>query len=300
MSFITALALAVAVIPGRASAPPEATTTSQTQLGRIGHHHFKIATHSKEAQRRFDRGLTLAYAFSHYAAEQEFRRTVVADPNCAMAWWGIALVNGPHINFPIVPPDKAAAAWEALAKARALTSRSTPLEQDLINALAARYASPQPEDRSSLDTAYAAAMRDVWRIHIDNADAATLFAEAAMDLHPWDLWNADGPQPWTPEILTALECALRTDPKHPGANHLYIHAVEASAHPERGVAAADRLRALVPGAGHLVHMPSHIYMRVGRYDEATEANVRAVAVDREYIAKAKPDGMYPMMYYPHN
>src|SRR5439155_4791281 len=135
----------------------------------------------------------------------------------------------------------------------------------------------------------------------DDLDAATLFAEALMDLRPWDLWTLDGrPQPGTAEIVATLESVLRRDPAHPGANHYYIHAVEASAHPERGIASADRLRALVPGAGHLVHMPSHIYMRVGRYDEATEANVRAVAVDREYIAKAKPDGMYPMMYYPHN
>jgi tetratricopeptide (TPR) repeat protein len=260
---------------------------------------MKITTASAEAQSAYDRGLTLAYAFAHYAAEQEFRRALRADPDCAMAWWGIALVNGPHINFPAVTPEHAATAWEALGQAKARAAGATLLEQALINALAERYANPQPDDRRALDQAYAEAMRQVWRASPDNADVATLFAEAVMDLHPWDLWTKDGPQPWTPEIVATLARGLEFNPRHPGANHLYIHAVEASPNPEKGVAAADRLRTLVPDSSHLVHMPAHIYARVARWDDAAAVNREAMKADAVYRA-AYPRPGFCAMYMAHN
>jgi len=194
---------------------------------------MKITTASAEAQNAYNRGLTLAYAFAHYAAEQEFRRALRADPGCAMAWWGIALVNGPHINYPLVTPERAAKAWEALGQAKARAARTTPLEQALINALAERYANPQPEDRRPLDEAYANAMRKVWEAYPTDADVTALYSEALRDLHPWDLWTTDGPQPWTPEILATIERALELNPRHPGANHFYIHAVKPHLIPKR-------------------------------------------------------------------
>ena len=266
----------------------------------LGNHRFKITTGSRAAQRAFDRGLTLAYAFSYTAAEDEFRKAAAADPQCAMAWWGVALVNGPHLNFPLVPPDKARTAWEALTKARALAPKSSGREQALISALGKRHASPQPENRRPLDEAYADTMRNVWQSHPHDADIATLFAESMMDLRPWDLWQLDGkPQPGTHEIVTTLERALALNPRHPGANHLYIHALEASPAPERAVAAADRLRQLVPAAGHLVHMPAHIYARVGRWDDSATANLRAMKADSDYRARHPQPGFYAK-YMAHN
>jgi tetratricopeptide (TPR) repeat protein len=266
----------------------------------LGSHSFKITTSSRAAQHAFDRGLTLAYAFSHAAAEDEFRQAAAADPHCAMAWWGVALVNGPHINYPLVPPDRAQTAWEALTKARALAPQSSGREQALIRALGKRHASPQPENRRSLDEAYADTMRNVWQAHPQDTDIATLFAEAMMDLRPWDLWQLDGkPQPGTDEIVATLERALTLNPRHPGANHLYIHALEASPAPERAVAAADRLRSLVPAAGHLVHMPAHIYARVGRWDDSAIANLRAMQADADYLARHPRPGFYAK-YMAHN
>jgi tetratricopeptide (TPR) repeat protein len=266
----------------------------------LGTHHHPVTTRSPEAQRWFDQGLRLVWAFNHDEATRAFREAARLDADCALAWWGIALAAGPNYNDP-GNADRDRRAYEALAKALALRTKVSEPERAYIEALANRYTKEPPPDRKALDAAYADAMRAVARRYPDDLDAATLFAEALMDLRPWDLWTLDGrPQPGTEEIVATLESVLRRDPSHPGGNHYYVHAVEASLHPERGEAAADRLRTLVPGAGHLVHMPSHIYMRVGRYAEAREANVRAVAVDRAYLAKAKPDGMYPMLYYPHN
>jgi len=269
------------------------------RLEHLGTHTFKITTDSRAAQRDFDRGLNLAYSFGHYAAEQEFRHALKADTNCAMAYWGIALVNGPHINFPLVPPDKAAAAWDALVQAKRLAPRCSPLEQALIQALASRYANPQPEDRSPLDSAYASALREVWHAYPRNADVATLFAEAAMDLHPWDYWTNGLPQPWTPEIIDALESALRLDPKHPGANHFYIHIMEASPHPAKALASAKRLPALVPDSSHMVHMPAHTYSRIGQWDAAADANRKAMKVDVRYRAVFPRPGFYAI-YMAHN
>ncbi len=299
--FLPSLILTVAVLAGlSARAEPPPGKPSMKALPNLGRHGFRITTTSPVAQRCFNRGLVLAYGFGHYAAEQEFRAALAADPRCAMAWWGIALVNGPHINFSVVPPDHAKTAWEALAKARGLAPGGTRLERGLIDALSARYANPQPEDRAALDVAYAAAMQALLPAFPQNAEVATLAAEAAMDVHPWDLWKPDGsPQSWTPEIVRALERALRIDSSHPGANHLLIHALEASRHPERALGAANRLRGLVPDASHLVHMPAHIYARVGRWKDAAQVNRDAVQADGRYLAAYPDPGAYAI-YMAHN
>ena len=206
-----------------------------------------------------------------------------------MAWWGIALANGPHINNPIVPPERAKAAWEALTKARELSLKASEVERELIEALGKRYADPQPEDRQPLDEAYAAAMREVHRRHPDDADIGALFAESMMDLRPWDLWTPEGqPQPGTDEIVATLEAVLAKSPNHPLALHLYIHAVEASPQPEKANDEADRLRDLQPGLGHLVHMPSHIDVRQGRWVKSIETNQKAAASDRR-VSRAVAD-----------
>jgi tetratricopeptide (TPR) repeat protein len=295
-----ALAAVVITVTMTAVVHAAGAAAGSSPTSNLGNHTYRITTASPDAQRAFDRGLTLAYGFNHKAAEREFRKAADLDPSCAMAWWGVALVNGPHINFPLVPPDRAKTAWDALSRARKLASRAGETERALIDALSKRYAESQPEDRRPLDEAYANAMREVWRAHPRDADVATLFAEAMMDLRPWDLWDVEGkPQPGTEEILATLTKALLIEPLHPGANHLYIHVVEASPNPRRGLASAARLRNLVPGVSHLVHMPSHIYARVGQWDDAVEANVRAVEVD-SVGRKADPSpGLYAM-YMAHN
>jgi tetratricopeptide (TPR) repeat protein len=290
--------LAAALLGGCAHDRP-VKSTALSDLPDLGRYHFKITTSSPEAQRRFDRGLTLAYSFGHTAAETEFQKALAADPKCAMAYWGIALVNGPHINFPLVPPEKARKAWEALVKAREFAPGTSPLEQAFIAALGHRYADPQPEDRRALDEAYAAAMAEVWKRFPQSADAAALCAEAAMDLHPWDLWKEGAPQPWTPPILETLEAALKLDAKHPGANHYYIHAVEASPHPEKALPSARRLAGLVPDASHMVHMPAHIYARVGDWKGAAQSNRDALKADQIYRAAYPKPGFYAM-YMAHN
>ena len=293
--FAFAFALILCLCPASAGA----ATDGKAALNHLGDHTFKVTTSSPKAQQAFDRGLDWAYSFGHFAAEQEFRKALAVDPECAMAWWGIALVNGPHINFPIVPSAKAAKAWEAVTNAQQLASHGTPLEQSLIAAISKRYANPQPEDRAPLDQAYADALRAVWKAYPQNADVACLFAEAAMDLHPWNYWSAGKAQPWTDEIVSALETALRLDPQHPGANHLYIHVEEASATPGQALRAADRLRKLVPDSSHMVHMPSHIYARVGRWEEAALANRNAMKADARYRSVFPRPGFYAM-YMAHN
>ena len=269
------------------------------RLTQLGSHSFHVTTHSAEAQRAFDRGLNWAYSFGHFAAEQEFRAALAADPDCAMAWWGIALVNGPHINFPLVPPDKAVKAWNAITNAQRLAAHCSPLEESLISALAKRYANPQPADRAPLDQAYADAMREVWKANPDNSDVATLFAESVMDLHPWNYWDKGKAQPWTGEIVETLETALRLEPKHPGANHFYIHISEASATPERALVAARRLRNLVPDSSHMVHMPAHIFIRVGQWEDASMASRNAMKADVRYHAAFPRPGFYGQ-YMAHN
>lgn len=268
--------------------------------GNLGTYHRKIQTGSGLAQKYFDQGMVWAFAFNHDEAIRSFEEARRLDPNCAMASWGIALCNGPHINNPVVPPDRGRAAVEALARATALAAKSGPVEQALIKALAARYGDPPPEDRTAYDAAYAEAMAVVWERFPNDPDVGALYAEALMDLRPWDLWTETGrPQPGTPRILKTLERVLEMAPRHPGANHLYIHVVESSPNPERGIAAANRLRDLVPGSGHLVHMPSHIDVLTGSWAKAADQNVKAIASDRAY-RKESPDQGFYQLYMIHN
>ena len=269
-------------------------------FGNLGSHHRVVSTKSAEAQRWFDQGLVFAFAFNHDESIRSFREAARLDPSCAMAWWGVALANGPHINNPTMDPEHSQAAWEALLKARALEPGAMPVERALIEALSKRYVEKPPEDRGPLDAAYAEAMRAVWRENPKDADVGALAAEALMDLHPWDLWNPDGTaKPHTPEIVEILENSLAIAPDHPLANHLYIHALEASPQASRATSAADRLRTLVPGAGHLVHMPAHIYARTGRWADAATANEHAIEADRAYRARSPEQGFYHV-YMSHN
>jgi tetratricopeptide (TPR) repeat protein len=263
---------------------------------------YKVSTTSPEAQKYFDQGLRLAYAFNHAEARRAFRKAQKLDPDCAMCAWGEALVLGPHVNMVMVE-EAVAPAWAALNKAKALASRASPREQALIAALSARYTDNPKADRVPLDKAYAEAMGRVAAQFPDDLEIATLYAEALMDLSPWDYWKPGGvePNPQSVNIVPTLERVLAKDPDHPGAIHLYIHAVEASDRPERAEAYADRLVGKMPGAGHMVHMPSHIYYRVGRYKDALDINIKAVAADEQYLKETgAPPGVYRLGYYPHN
>jgi tetratricopeptide (TPR) repeat protein len=265
----------------------------------LGTHSYVIGTAVPEAQRYFDQGLRLTYAFNHAEAMRAFEEAARLDPSCAMCYWGKALTLGPNINAPM---DSASgiAAYEAVQHALSLAEQARPAEQAMIRALAQRYAAEPPASRAALDSAYARAMGEVVRQYPDDLEGVTLYAEALMDLSPWDYWNRDGsPRRDTPTILAQLERVLERNPDHPGACHFYIHAVEA-AHPERAVACAERLASLMPGAGHLVHMPAHIYIRVGRWNDAIVANEHAVHADESYLADQRPEGIYPLAYYPHN
>ncbi len=267
----------------------------------LGVHHMAITTQVPETQRFFDQGVNLLFGFNHAEAIRSFREAARLDPNCAMCWWGMSAALGPNINLPM-PPDAVAPAWQALQQAQARAAKASPREQAWIAALATRYSSDPKADRHALDEAYAAAMGKLWRDYPDDLDAATFYAEAMMDTQPWDYWQADAmtPKGHGGEIVTTLETVMRQAPNHPGALHLYIHAVEASTTPERGEAPADRLLVLMPEAGHIVHMPSHIYYRVGRYADAARVNEEAALVDEAYIAACKAQGFYPAGYYGHN
>ena len=294
---------AAAAMPGCSSSGQESTALSEQparMFEGMGTHTRTITTNSPKAQAYFNQGLTWAFAFNHDEAIRSFKEVARLDPDCAMAWWGVALCNGPHINNASMDEAHSQAAWDALQKAVALKDKASPTERALIDALSKRYAMPIPEDRKPLDEAYAAAMRRVWRANPTDADIGTLCAESLMDLHPWDLWAKDGsPKVDTQEIVATLEKVMEIDPVHPGANHLYIHAVEASPQPERGVASADRLRTLVPGSGHLVHMPAHIDVRMGDWTQAATSNERAMVVDAAYRKLSPRQGFYNL-YMAHN
>jgi tetratricopeptide (TPR) repeat protein len=267
----------------------------------LGSYSRKVTTDSLEAQRYFDQGLAFVYGFNHRAAIRAFQQAAELDPGCAVAHWGVALACGPHINFTAVPPPAAELAWKELHLASKNAANSSPVERALIDALGKRYANPQPQDRTGLDRAYADAMREVWKKFPKDPDVGALFAEAMMDLRPWDQWTPEGkPQPGTDEIIATLDAVLKLNPNHPLANHLYIHAVEASPHPERGINAADRLRNLQPGLAHNVHMPSHIDIRTGRWLQAVETNVKAVEADGRYRKIFGPPKGFLNVYIAHN
>ena len=268
----------------------------------LGSYTRKITTDSPLAQRYFNQGLALLHGFNHAAAIRSFQEAAKVDPECAMAHWGAAVAAGPHINYPLVPPPMAELAWKELTLAQQHADNCSPVERALIEALSHRYAHPQPEDRAPLDQAYADAMREVWKKYSKDADVGALFAESMMDLRPWNQWTLEGqPNPGTEEIIATLESVLKINPKHPFANHLYIHAVEASPHPERADGAAERLRQLQPGLAHNEHMPSHIDIRRGRWQQAIATNAKAVEADKHYRRKVgnRPPGLLPF-YVAHN
>ncbi|HMP81155.1 MAG TPA: hypothetical protein PKA41_00440 [Verrucomicrobiota bacterium] len=266
----------------------------------LGDLHHPVTTQSKQAQRYFDQGVRLMFGFNHKEAIRSFRSAAHFDPTCAMAYWGVAYAYGPHVNKPMDASDTTNA-WAALNLALANQSHATPKEQAYIAALAKRYQAEHTDDRSALDRAFAVAMRDLVKQHPDDLDAQVIFAEALMNTMPWDYWTRDRtPKPETEEILAALRFVLSRNPNHPGANHFYIHAVEAGPNPGQGLEAANRLLRYAPAAGHLVHMPAHIYMRVGQYHDAIVANELAIKADKDYIRSCRAQGFYPGVYYPHN
>lgn len=269
-------------------------------LDGLGDLHHAVTTGSPQAQRYFDQGLRLLFGFNHKEAIRSFRSAALLDPQCAMAHWGVAYAFGPHVNRPMDSNDTVQA-WAALQRALAVRSQASPEERAYLRALEKRYQPEHQDDRRALDKAFANAMRTLAKQYPDDLDAQVLFAESLMNTVPWDYWTRDRtPRPETEEILAALRSTLARDPSHPGANHFYIHAVEAGPDPRLGLPSADRLRDYAPGAGHLVHMPAHIYMRVGQYHDAVLANERAVKADRDYLRHCRALGFYPGVYYPHN
>ncbi|MDQ8185704.1 hypothetical protein [Pelagicoccus sp. SDUM812002] len=281
-----------------ATAHPQASEAKRYEG--FGNYERPISTTSADAQTWFNQGMQLLYGFNHDEAIRSFQAAAEADPAAALPWWGIAYANGININDPMMTDERSKAAREAADKALSLIENTTPVEASLIQAVSARYEYPAPEDRSSLDQAYADAMEKAYAKHPNDPDVAALFAESLMDLQPWDYWDNEGnPRKRILEIVGAIEHAMELEPVHPGANHFYIHATEASQDPDRAEKSADLLRTLVPGSGHLVHMPSHIYVRVGRYSDAVDSNSQAVEIDRAYFKQA-PEPTNYIVYYAHN
>jgi len=287
--------------PFQPVAPKPALDARPVLYANLGSLSFKAGTTSARAQQWFDQGMRLSFGFNHAEAQRAFREAQREDPQCALCFWGEALVLGPNINVPMLP-EANAPALAALAKAVDLAPQAPPRDRALIEALATRYASDPKADRAALDGAYADAMAKVAQRYPKDDTILALYAEAMMDTQPWDYWQAGGAQPKGRggTIVEALETVLKRDPAHPGAIHLYIHAVEASTHPERALTYANRLGALMPGAGHIVHMPAHIYYRVGMYRTSLDTNKRAMAVDEAYFRTSPSDPLYMSAYYPHN
>ncbi|KAA2239173.1 hypothetical protein F0L74_23490 [Chitinophaga agrisoli] len=278
----------------------DSTKPMAPKLEGLGTYHCPVTTKVPEAQDFFDQGLRLYYGFNHLEAYRAFREAARLDPGFAMSYWGQALTLGPNINAPMDAADEGKVV-EAVNQAVALMEPVTPREKALIRALAQRYVANPPADRRPLDEAYAAAMREAHQQFPEDLDITSLTAEALMDLHPWDYWQKNGDaQPWAPEIVALLEGVLQKAPDHPGGNHFYIHAVEASATPQKALASADRLRTLMPNAGHLVHMPSHIYIRTGMYAKGSETNQASIKADEAYLTECHSQGLYALFYHPHN
>ena len=277
--------------------PAPKPATLMTGLGKL---HHPVSTKNVQAQQFFDQGLRLIYAFNHDEAARSFEQAAKLDPKLGMAYWGIAEAVGPNYNDP-ASDDRFKAAHEAIQKAVELSASAPANEQAYIAAMAKRFPEDSKADRKQAAQDYRDAMREVVKNFPDDLDAATLFAESGMNLHPWGLWHVDGtPEEGTEEIVATLESVLKRDPEHMGAMHYYIHAVEASRSPERALAAASKLSAQAPAAGHLVHMPAHVYIRTGDYESGVKTNQLAAAADRAYIKSSNVQGIYPMMYYSHN
>src|SRR5881275_107097 len=271
-----------------------------TLMQGYGNLHHPVSTDNAQAQQFFDQGFRQIYAFNHDEAARSFQRAADLDPKLAMAYWGVAEAVGPNYNDP-ASDDRFAIAHTAIQKAVDLSSSVSPAEQAYIKAMALRFPADPKADRRQAAEAYHDAMREVAKQFPDDLDAATLFAESGMNLHPWGLWHPDGtPEAGTEEIVATLESVIKRDPNHMGAVHYYIHSVEGSRSPERALAGANRLAALAPGAGHIVHMPAHVYIRTGDYDAAVKTNEKAAAVDQAYLKASGAQGIYPMMYYSHN
>jgi len=298
-TLVLAFSVTVAAQHQHSTAPSGDAPAPRLMEG-LGHYHHPIATTSPEAQKFFDQGLTLIYGFNHDEAIRSFEQAARLDPRSPMPHWGIAIALGENINSPI-DPDRASRAYAELQQAQKLAANGSAVERAYVDALSTRYGSDPKADPKPLSKAYSAAMKDLSARYPDDLDAATLYAESLMNLKPWQLWSIDGtPAEGTLEIVRVLESVMARDPHHPGANHYYIHAVEASPAPERALPSAARLESLVPSAGHLVHMPAHIYIRTGDYKAAADRNEVAADVDRKYIEATKATGLYPMMYYTHN
>ena len=279
--------------------PATAVAPIAPTLDGLGDYEFDVSTDNERSQYFFNQGLRLTYGFNHSEALRSFKEAARLDPGNAMAYWGWALVLGPNLNLPM-QPQVVGQAYKAIQEAQAHKDSVSERERAYIVALATRYSEDPEADRATLDAAYAAAMSELVDAYPDDLDAATLYAASLMNLSPWNYWSQDGTAyPRTEILLAALESVMERDPEHPGAAHYYIHAVEA-VRPQLGVAAADSLRELMPGAGHLVHMPSHIYMRVGRYADSVAVNQLAAQADETYIASCQAQGIYPVSYYPHN
>jgi tetratricopeptide (TPR) repeat protein len=294
------LCLGAAAQDHASHATPHAKTRPVTLVTGLGDLHHPVSTHNPQAQQFFDQGLRFIYAFNHDEAARSFQHAAELDGKLAMAYWGVAEAVGPNYNDP-ADPDRYQRAHAAVQKAADLSVAASPSEQAYIQALAKRFPEDPASDLKKAAEDYRDAMRQVVSDFPDDLDAATLFAEAGMNLHPWGLWHIDGtPETGTEEIVSTLESVMKRDPNHLGAIHYYIHAVEASNSPERALAGANKLAALAPGAGHIVHMPAHVYIRTGDYDAAVKTNEKAAEVDRAYIKATGVQGIYPMMYYSHN
>ena len=299
------LTVAAALIAAAITTPSGGGASAAEQpaaplLQGLGSHEWSVTTTVPRAQQFFNQGVRLLYAFNHPESLRAFREAARLDPRLAMAFWGQAMAVGPNLNAPLTA-EHARQAYTAIQTARQLAASATARERALIDALATRYASEGVGDRPVLNRAYATAMAKVAAAYPSDPDVQTFYADAVMNTMPWDYWQNDGsPKPDTVRLLATLDAVIKAHPKHPGAHHYYIHAVEASNDPDRALPSADILGSLMPSAGHMVHMPAHIYLRVGRYADAAEANVRAIAADEDYLAQCQAQGLYPVSYYPHN
>lgn len=298
LAFVTLAAQPSVAQHAHQALPPAAT---ELHPG-LGDYHFPITTSNPEAQTYFDHGIRLLYGFNHDEAARYFRRAAELDPQAPMPWWGLALSIGPNYNDTAVDEARARATYDAVKNAEQRLGRASDLERAYVAAIAKRYASPDPSsDWLAFHRDYSNAMRAMVEKYPDDLDAATQFAESLMMLRPWQLWTLDGqPAPGTLELVAVLESVLKRNPNHPGANHFYIHAVEASPNLERAIPSATRLMTLTPGAGHLVHMPGHIFLQTGDFDLAAETNIKAAAADKAFVERTGASGVYPLMYWTHN